>query len=121
MPSLSLLVLKTHQMEAVRRFYAALGVEFQQEKHEKGPIHFSGPMGNTVLEIYPLPPDRTSDATTRLGVVVDDLSQVLETLVAKGLIGRKQPQETEWGLLVMLRDPDGRAVELTQTNEDVTP
>lgn len=111
MPSLSLLVLKTHQMEAVRRFYAALGVEFQQEKHDQGPIHFSGLLGNTVLEIYPLPPDRKSDVTTRLGVVVDDLSKVLETLVAAGQIGRKEPES---GLLVVLRDPDGRAVELTQ-------
>jgi predicted enzyme related to lactoylglutathione lyase len=114
MPSLALLVLKTHQMEAVRRFYAALGIEFQQEKHEKGPIHFSGQLGDTILEIFPLPPDRTSDVTTRLGFVVDDLSKVLETLVANGLIGRKVPEETESGLLVVLRDPDGRAVELTQ-------
>ena len=63
MPSLSLLVLKTHQVEILRRFYAALGITFQQEKHDEGPIHFAGQLGETVFEIYPLAPDRESDTT----------------------------------------------------------
>ena len=115
MTSLSLLVLKTHQMENVRRFYAALDVDVEREKHDKGPIHFAGQLGPLVFEIYPLSPDKKADANTRLGIKVDDLSQVLETLVAEGIIGRTEPQETEWGLQVVIRDPDGRAVELTQS------
>jgi hypothetical protein len=114
MPSLALLVLKTHQMEAVRRFYAAIGVEFEQEKHDKGPVHFSGRLKETVFEIYPLAPDRRSDSTTRLGIDVDDLSEALKSLVAAGIIGKTDPKETEAGLQAVIRDPDGRAVELTQ-------
>jgi len=114
MPSLSLLVVKTHQMEAVRRFYAAVGVEFQQEKHGKGPVHFTGRLGETVFEIYPLAPDRTSDTTTRLGIAVDDLSEVLKSLVAGSIIGKTEPRETEEGLQAVIRDPDDRSVELIQ-------
>lgn len=115
MPSLALLVLKTHQMEAVRRFYAAVGIEFQQEKHGKGPAHFSGRLGETVFEIYPLPPDKPPEATTRLGIAVDDLNQVLESLVAAGTIEREEIVETS---RIVIRDPDGRVVELTQRETD---
>jgi hypothetical protein len=40
--SLTLLVLKTRQVEQLRLFYQTLGVELVQEQHGKGPVHYAG-------------------------------------------------------------------------------
>ncbi len=62
---LSLVVLKTRQVEALRRFYGTLGIELAEERHGKGPVHFAGQVGDVVLEVYPLPDDGTlADTST---------------------------------------------------------
>jgi catechol 2,3-dioxygenase-like lactoylglutathione lyase family enzyme len=48
---LDLLVLRTSDVEAARRFYEALGLRFQEERHGLGPRHFSSRLGATVLEV----------------------------------------------------------------------
>jgi hypothetical protein len=53
--SLRLLVLKTPQVDRLRAFYQALGVELAEEQHGSGPVHYAGQVGDTVLEVYPLP------------------------------------------------------------------
>jgi lactoylglutathione lyase len=101
--SLKLLVLKTRQLERVRTFYEALGVSFVEEKHGNGPVHYAGQVGETVLEVYPLAGEGSADGTIRLGFAVENLDQVLE---------RVQSGETQVVTSVVVRDPDGRAVEL---------
>jgi hypothetical protein len=54
-PSLKLLVLKTPQVDRLRAFYLALGIELAEEQHGTGPVRYAGQTGNAVLEIYPLP------------------------------------------------------------------
>ncbi len=113
--TLTLLVLKTREMERVRAFFQAVGIILSEERHGQGPAHYAGRVGDTVFEIYPLPDGAgPADATTRLGFAVSDLDEVLEVLRAAGtpVIGR--PNETAWGKRAMVRDPDGRAVELYQ-------
>jgi hypothetical protein len=106
---LNLLVLKTRQLEQVRAFYECLGVAFSQERHVNGPAHFAGQVGPTVLEVYPLPDDGTAaDSTTRLGFAVADLEKVLALLRAIGTPVTSPPR----GNRAVVRDPDGRAVEL---------
>lgn len=114
MPDLALIVLKTKQLETVQEFYTALGISFQQEQHGSGPVHYAGFLGETVFEIYPLKDDEQTDSTTRLGFSVENLSQVLDTLVSQDLCEAKEPRQSEWGLRVVLRDPDDRAVELLE-------
>ncbi len=64
---LSLVVIRTHQPERVKGFYEALGLQFREEKHGNGPVHFSAGVGQTVFEVYPLPTSiEKVDATTRL-------------------------------------------------------
>jgi lactoylglutathione lyase len=111
---LSLLVLKTHQLEALRRFYGTLGIEFVEERHGQGPLHFAGCAGDTVLEIYPLPDNTPADTSTRLGFAVPDLAVIVGTLTALGTPVIAEPGMSAWGLRAVVRDPDGRAVELTQ-------
>ena len=114
-PSLSLLVLKTRDVERLRRFYAALGIDFVEERHGSGPIHHAGRVGDLTLEVYPLPEgDGVPDATTRLGFRVPDLLEAVQAVEALGARVASRPQPTEWGFRAVVRDPDGRAVELSQ-------
>jgi lactoylglutathione lyase len=111
---LRLLVLKTRQLDALRAFYGALGIELVEEKHGQGPIHYAGRLGDVVLEVYPLPEAHSADATTRLGFAVERLTEVVDTLQTLGAVIVTQPQETAWGRRALVRDPDGRAIELYQ-------
>jgi hypothetical protein len=102
----------------LRNFYGAIGVVLVEERHGSGPVHYAGRIGGGVLEIYPLPENETADATTRLGFVVENLEGVIESLVRQKLSPRKQPKPSEWGRRVVVQDPDGRSVEVYQTESD---
>jgi lactoylglutathione lyase len=113
--SLTLLVRKTRQIEQVRLFYQALGIELAEERHGKGPVHFAGRVGDVVIEAYPHSDDATAvDSSTRLAFAVESLADVIRALQNIGTKIVTAPQETAPGFQAVVRDPDGRAVELTQ-------
>lgn len=112
--SLTLLVLKTRQVDQVRTFYETLGITFTEERHGSGPLHYAGRAGDVVVEVYPLPGDSAADASTRLGFSVGNLAEVVQALQGLGMAVAKQPTQTAWGLQAVVKDPDGRSVELTQ-------
>lgn len=114
-PSLKLLVLRTPQVDRLRAFYQALGVELIEERHGSGPLHYVGQIGDATLEIYPLSDEGCStDTTTRLGFAVERLAEVVQALREAGMVIASEPRQTAWGLRAVVRDPDGRAVELYQ-------
>jgi predicted enzyme related to lactoylglutathione lyase len=113
--SLTLLVLKTRQVEQLRRFYQMLGIELTEEKHGKGPIHYAGRLGDMVIEVYPLPDDGSPvDSSTRLGFAVEDLAEVIRALEGVGTRIITPARDTAWGRQAIVCDPDGRGVELSQ-------
>lgn len=112
--SMRLLVLKTSQVDRLRAFYQALGLELAEERHGSGPTHFAGQVGDAILELYPLLDGDTADATTRLGFAVERLAEVVQALREAGTVIASEPRQTAWGLRAVVRDPDGRAVELYQ-------
>ena len=113
--SLTLLVLKTRRVEQLRAFYQLLGIEMAEEKHGKGPVHFAGRAGDLVIEVYPLSDDGTHvDTSTRLGFAVENLAEVVQKVQGIGIEVVTPSRETAWGLQAVVRDPDGRAVELSQ-------
>lgn len=113
--SLTLLVLKTRQVEELRHFYQALGIALAQEQHGRGPVHFAGRAGGVVIEVYPLLEGAgPTDASTRLGFAVEDVAEVVQALLGVGTQVVTLPRETAWGLQAVVKDPDGRSVELTQ-------
>ncbi len=114
-PELSLLVLKTGQHQDLLNFYSILGLSFQEEKHGNGPVHFSCSVGSFVFEIYPLPKSvETADNTTRLGFNVNDLDNVIKNLRNNNHQIISEPANNEWGYSAVVKDPDGRAVELKE-------
>ncbi len=113
--ALSLVVLKSAQVDALRMFYSAVGIELVEEQHGKGPLHYAGHVGDAVLELYPLTDDvLAADTTTRLGFTVDRLINIIDAVKALEAVVVTEPRATEWGLRAVVRDPDGRSVELVQ-------
>lgn len=116
-PALSLVVLKTRQIGRLRGFYETLGINWKEERHGQGPAHFAGQIGEVVFELYPLPDDGTpADATTRLGFAVEKVNVVFQALQNLGAPVVNGPAATQWGVRAVVRDPDGRAVELYESN-----
>lgn len=118
--SLSLMVLRTDNIESTLAFYRAIGLQFQQEQHGAGPIHYSCQIGTTVMEIFPAEvgkaPDRKSGGATMLGFTVNALDETLETLANLGLTPTSPPKPSAWGRRAVVLDPDGRAVEISEAN-----
>ncbi len=114
-PRLNLLVVKTHQLGKLKAFYSSLDISFAEERHGDGPMHLAGRVGDLVLELYPLPAAAgPADGTTRLGFAVPDLDAALRSLEAVGAVPVGQPKTTPWGRKAVVRDPDGRAVDLVE-------
>ncbi len=116
-PRLTLIVLKTHRLADLRHFYECLGLRFMEERHGSGPEHLSASAGEMLLELYPLPAGTgEADSTTRLGFTVGNMTEVVETLRRHGSPVIAEPRPGEWGFRAVVRDPDGRSVELYQTS-----
>lgn len=110
--SLRLLVLKTNDVSVVVSFYRSLGFAFTQEQHGKGPVHFSAPLGDGIIEIYPLPDGEAVDSTTRLGFAIANPDAVVDSVDSLGGRIIKPGRDTPWGYVALVTDPDGRTVEL---------
>jgi len=116
MPSaeLNLVVLRSTDLDGAARFYGALGISFQRERHGTGPEHLAGKLGGgVVFEIYPQG-DGEGTLKTRIGFAVDSISELLPALKAAGGSVVSPPQDSPWGLRAVVADPDGHRVELSQ-------
>src|SRR5205814_1598630 len=112
--SLALLVLKTRQIDNLLAFYRIIGIELAEEQHGKGPLHYAGRLDETVFELYPTTDAETVDCTTRLGFCVSKMAETVEALRSVGTPIVGEPKATEWGKRAVVRDPDGRVIELYQ-------
>lgn len=90
---LNLLVLHCRDIQVSKQFYQSLGMQFVQEQHSNGPVHFAAECGGMVFELYPLKPSEAAD-NIRLGFQTDIVKEI--TLVT---------------------DPDGRKVELVPVSD----
>ena len=113
-PVPTLLVLKTLEVDRLLAFYQTLGFRFVEEQHGKGPVHYSATIGAMVFEIYPAAAVESVDSATRLGFEMANLAETVESLRSAGTPIISEPKETRWGARAVVRDPDGRAVELYQ-------
>jgi len=105
---LKVIVLRSPQLDVVKTFYEAVGLSFVREQHGRGPDHFSSTAGAVVLELYPS--GKEADVSDlRLGFGVSSLADVRTRLISLG-VDVPDPE----GGAVVVNDPDGRRVELTQ-------
>src|SRR5262245_59348721 len=117
-PSLSLLVLRTARVDAGLKFYQGLGLTMVEEKHGKGPVHYSSSSNGITVEIYPDTQKNFTESrverTIRFGFVVESLAATLESLETLGATVLNPPSITQWGHLAVILDPDGREVEINE-------
>lgn len=107
------LVIYTHNLERLKAFYAAIGLEMWEEQHGNGPRHCSSILEDAVLEIYPAFSDDQL-GKIRLEFSVDELLDKVEDAVKYGGQIRRGPSLNNNVYTVTLEDPDGNTVVLTQ-------
>jgi lactoylglutathione lyase len=116
--SLSLLVLRTTRVVACLEFYRSLGLALVEEKHGRGPVHYSSSSNGIVIEIYPETPNGMmefgAERTIRLGFTVESLAATLESLETVGSRVLRAPAISRWGHVAVVLDPDGREVEINE-------
>jgi lactoylglutathione lyase len=110
---IKLIVIRTPDITKLADFYTLLGLEFDYHKHGKSPYHYAATVGETTLEIYPLAKDQTeADKELRLGFSLDNFDVIVQILKDKGIDFISEPMQTEFGYMAVVRDPDGRKIEL---------
>lgn len=113
--TLNLLVIRTKDIHILSQFYNKLGIEFTYHQHGKEPYHYSAELGELVFEIYPLLKNQTeADSSLRLGFTVKKLDELIERLKQDGVDIVQMPLKTAWGYTAMIKDLDGRKIELKE-------
>ncbi len=110
-PSLSLIVLRSGNVEATREFYSRMGLSFVEERHGSGPRHYAATIGPMVFEIYPNR-DGVPPAPIRIGFRVSAFDETVEALRRKGARIIREAANSKWGRRAVVEDPDGNSVEL---------
>ena len=109
---LRLIVIRTKDQERLANFYGLFGLSFDYHQHGTSPLHYSAKLGSLVLEIYPLAKKQIeTDKNLRLGFAIDNFEETLEILTLNN-VAFSSPILTEFGLLTIILDPDGRKIEL---------
>lgn len=112
---LNLIVIRTKNINELSAFYEKLGFHFDYHRHGKGPMHYSTKLGETVFEIYPLQKNQEkADNTLRLGFEIANLDELIDNLKKSETIIEKESFLTEWGYQAVIKDLDGRKIELTE-------
>jgi len=111
--NLNLLVIRSAIPQQLVEFYQQLGMAFEYHRHGNGPFHFSAQIGSTLLEIYPLGKGQEqADKHLRLGFAIELFDARMEELQQQGIIFHQLPISTEWGIMAVIEDPEGRKLEL---------
>lgn len=112
---LNLLVIRTPQPKKLAEFYSLFQLKFEYHRHGKGVWHYSAKIGNIVFEIYPLLKSQTvADDSLRLGFEINVLDNLIEKLRKEDIEIVSEPKQTEWGYMAIVKDLDGRKIELVE-------
>jgi catechol 2,3-dioxygenase-like lactoylglutathione lyase family enzyme len=115
-PGLSLLVIRSANIDRARSFYGLLGLDFVEERHGQGPRHHAARLpGGTVFEIYPCIAAGHSPGGVRVGLETADPVACVERLTEAGLLPAHATRRGDGTVIVV--DPDGNRVELTPPAE----
>lgn len=106
---LSFVTLRCKDLDTTRVFYEALGLETTIVRHRDGTHHYDCRAGEQTIELYPRRRGDTHEL--RLGLRVDNLSDVLQDLRAQG-VDVVQTLGVPNVRYAVVRDPDGHTVEL---------
>jgi len=120
------LILFTDRLEAMKAFYAALGVPLERERHGDGPVHWTAALGPVHFAVFEArdgdaagaaagargAPRPRAGGTTMPGFAVPSLERAFAAVTALGARVVQEPREAPWGPRALVLDPDGRLVEV---------
>lgn len=127
------LILFSGDVERAAAFYAALGLVLAPEQHGEGPLHFTCSIGLTHFALFAATGGVAQDAgdargakaaaiegpmshkrpgSQFFGLTVNDLAAAFVAALATGGTVVQDPRDYPWGRRALVRDPDGRVVEL---------
>ena len=110
---INLIVIRTNKPKELAEFYEQIGMKFEYHQHGKGTWHYSTEIGEMVFEIYPLMKNQKApDKSLRLGFTIDDLDSLITKLKNRDVEIVREPKQSEWGYFAIIKDLDGRKIEL---------
>ena len=118
--SLNAMVLRTNRLEEVLLFYKVLGLPLKEESHDGGPTHYTCKFSGLHFGIYEHNPYKDRDRRapgqeTMVGFEVANLEQALQALEDLGVNIVIPSEQVSWGQRAVVLDPDGRPIELNQS------
>lgn len=116
--ALSLIVLRCKNLELSYRFYSLLGLQFVQEQHQNGPLHYAASLNGIVFELYPVQQSDLSCEPARLGFAVPSLTDTLQAMQTRGIQMLPVARNAEWYNKAIVLDPDGRKIEITESSNN---
>jgi lactoylglutathione lyase len=120
MTEIASLVLFSGRATQTAAFYRALGVDLEDEDHGDGFVHFATDLDGVHFAV--LDADAMSERSLAWreagssfpGFYVESLEQALTALTKLGTPLLLAHQIRPWGCRAVVKDPDGRAVEINQ-------
>ncbi len=106
---LNLVALHVSDLSASLEIYRRLGMEFQQEQHGAGPVHYSSQANGLTFELYPA---ARAGESVRIGFAVKSFEPILAALDPAHVLSA--PKASPWGRRMVLLDPDRNRVELIE-------
>lgn len=119
MPYLDALVLTCADLDAARAFYAALGLPLEAEDHGEGPLHYACELGPVHFALFAAREEGAAPGRGQAGAVlpgfqVASVEEAYAAALAAGGQAVQEPADFPWGRRALVRDPDGRVVELNR-------
>jgi len=128
--ALSLIMLRTHDLDRSRRFYEAIGLRFFLSRYGNGPSYIHGPVPpdapvilnlktdgipppNTCLEIQEVKRDQPI-APQQIGFFVGSVDAAADAAIEAGGVLLTPAADWPYGRRAAVADPDGHRVELSE-------
>lgn len=110
-------MLTTNRIVETLSFYRTIGLPLSEEDHGDGVVHWACDVGGIHLAVFDAgadgdAPGYRAAGSTFCGFVVDDVDAVLADLGALGSVVVQEPTSMPWGVRAVVKDPDGRPVEI---------
>jgi len=97
-------------------FYQRLGLPLVAEDHGEGPVHYAADIAGCHFAVFPSKPGQApphkSGGSHFVGLTVDNLEPTVERAQTFGAPLVEPIRTFPWGRRALVRDPDGRVVEL---------
>ena len=115
-------VLFTERVEDCVAFYRTIGITLAEERHDEAdPPHYACELGGSHFAIFPSSPGAAAGigegGCTFVGFAVAAVDDVVEAAARAAFTVLQPPVDYPWGRRAVLRDPDGRPVEVFERPE----